>query len=42
MNIAGNHRELWKKLSGWGADAYAYSSVRAPSLVFAPMLVSGK
>ena len=42
MNIAGNHGELWKTLTGWGADAYAYSSVRAPSLVFAPMVVSGK
>lgn len=34
MNIAGNHKEFWKKLTMVGSDPYAYSSMRTPTLVF--------
>lgn len=34
MNIAGNHKEFWKKLTMVGSDPYTYSSMRTPTLVF--------
>jgi PmbA protein len=34
MNIAGNHKEFWKKLTMVGSDPYLYSSMRTPTLVF--------
>ncbi|HET7295468.1 MAG TPA: TldD/PmbA family protein [Vicinamibacteria bacterium] len=34
MNIAGNHLELWKRLSAVGNDPYPYSPLRTPTLVF--------
>jgi PmbA protein len=34
MNIAGNQLELWQRLAAVGEDAYPYSSVRTPTLVF--------
>ncbi len=42
MNISGNHRELWKSLSAAGADVYRYSAVRAPSLLFDDVQLSGR
>lgn len=33
-NISGNQLALWSKLVGVGLDAYAYSSMRTPTLVF--------
>lgn len=34
MNIAGNHLELWKRLSAVGNDPYPYSPLRTPTLMF--------
>lgn len=34
MNISGNQKDLWKKLSAVGNDPYAYASMRSPTLVF--------
>lgn len=41
LNIAGNHTEFWKQLIGLGNDPYAFSSLRAPCLVFEGVSVSG-
>lgn len=41
MNIAGNHLELWRRLTETGSDVYRYSSTRSPSLVFSEMVFSG-
>ena len=41
LNIAGNHLEFWKKLVGVGNNPYAYSSLRAPCLVFEGVTVAG-
>jgi PmbA protein len=40
-NIAGNHKELWKKLAAVGGDPWPYSSMRSPSLVFEGVQVAG-
>lgn len=40
-NIAGNQRELWKKLVAVGNDPWAYSSVRTPTLVFEGVQLAG-
>jgi PmbA protein len=34
MNVSGNHLEVWKRLVAVGNDAYEYSSLRTPTLVF--------
>jgi len=41
MNITGNHTELWQRLEVVGADPFAYSSWRVPSLLFADVQFSG-
>lgn len=41
MNITGNTRELWRRLEAVGADAYADSAWRLPSLRFADVQFSG-
>jgi PmbA protein len=41
MNISGNHLEFWNKLLGIGDDAYEFSSLRTPSLVFDAMVIAG-
>jgi PmbA protein len=40
-NIAGNQKELWKKLVALGSDAWPYGSVRTPSLVFEGVTIAG-
>lgn len=42
MNVAGNHLEFWKGLVELGNDPYLHSTVMTPSLLFEPVLVSGK
>lgn len=34
MNISGNQKDLWKKLSAVGNDPYPYAALRSPSFVF--------
>jgi PmbA protein len=34
MNVSGNQKELWTRLSAVGDDPYPYSSMRTPTLVF--------
>jgi PmbA protein len=34
MNIAGNQKEVWKRLTAVGNDPWLYGSTRVPSLVF--------
>ncbi len=41
MNISGNQKELWKKLSVVGSDPYAYSSTQTPTLVFDDVQFAG-
>lgn len=41
MNLAGNHRTLWLHLQDIGNDVWTASSMRVPSLRFAPMLIAG-
>lgn len=41
MNISGNQKDLWKKLSALGSDPWPYSSVRSPTLVFDGVQVAG-
>lgn len=41
MNISGNQKDLWKKLSAVGSDPWAYSSVRTPTLVFDGIQIAG-
>ena len=41
MNIAGNHKELWKRLVAVGGDPYPYSSLLVPSVVFDDMQFAG-
>jgi hypothetical protein len=42
MNLAANHTTFWQGLEELGNDPYPYASQRAPSLLFAPVLVAGK
>lgn len=41
MNIAGNHKELWKRLVAAGNDPWPYGSLRSPTLVFDAVQLSG-
>lgn len=41
LNISGNHKELWKRLSQVGNDPWMYSSSRVPSLFFDEIQFSG-
>lgn len=41
MNISGNQKDLWAKLSAIGSDPWLYASVRSPSLVFDGVQVAG-
>jgi PmbA protein len=41
MNISGNQKDLWKKLSAVGSDPWPHSSVRSPTLVFDGVQLSG-
>ncbi|MCT4590879.1 MAG: TldD/PmbA family protein [Carboxylicivirga sp.] len=41
MNISGNAKEFWKKLSELGNDPYKYSSLLSPTLVFKDIDFSG-
>lgn len=41
MNLSGNHLEFWKKLVAIGNDPFAYSAMRAPTLVFENVSVAG-
>lgn len=41
MNLAGNHRELWKRLVAAGNDPWIYGSVRVPTLVFDDVQFTG-
>jgi len=41
MNIAGNHKELWKRLIAAGNDPWPYGSIRSPSLLFDAVQLSG-
>jgi PmbA protein len=41
MNVSGNLLELWKRLVAVGNDPYAYSSVRAPTLMFEKVMFAG-
>lgn len=40
-NIAGNQRDLWKKLVAVGNDPWMYGSTRAPTLVFEGVQLAG-
>lgn len=40
-NIAGNQKELWKKLAAVGNDPWAYGSMRTPTLVFEGVQLAG-
>lgn len=40
-NIAGNQKDLWKKLVAVGNDPWSYSSTRTPSLVFEGVQLAG-
>lgn len=42
MNIAGNHLELWQRLSAVGNDVYPYSALRTPSLLFDSVQFAGR
>ncbi len=41
MNIAGNHKDLWKKLVAVGNDPWPHSSARTPALVFDGVQLAG-
>jgi PmbA protein len=41
MNVAGNHLELWKRLSAVGNDPYPWSPLRTPTLVFEGVQFAG-
>lgn len=41
LNISGNHREVWKRLSMVGNDPWRYSATRTPSLLFDEIQFSG-
>jgi PmbA protein len=41
MNMAGNQKELWKKLAAVGNDPWAYGSMRTPTLVFEGVQLAG-
>ncbi|MGD8562571.1 MAG: TldD/PmbA family protein [Desulfarculaceae bacterium] len=41
MNLAGNAADLWGSLAAVGADPYLISAVRAPSLLFSEVQLSG-
>lgn len=42
LNIAGNHRELWKTLRAIGDDPYRHAAHRTPSLLFDAMPIAGR
>jgi PmbA protein len=42
MNVAGNHLELWRRLTAVGADVYRHSPLRSPSLLFDLAQLSGR
>jgi len=41
MNVAGNHKELWRRLVEVGDDPWPYGALRIPSLVFEEVQFSG-
>jgi PmbA protein len=41
LNIAGNHLQLWQRLTATGNDPYPYSAMRTPSLVFEGVQFAG-
>jgi PmbA protein len=41
MNISGNHKELWKRLVAAADDPWPYGALRAPSLLFDGVQLSG-
>ncbi|HPG41633.1 MAG TPA: TldD/PmbA family protein [bacterium] len=41
MNISGNGKEFWQKLTVMGNDPYPYSSVKIPTLLFEDVQFSG-
>ncbi len=41
MNISGNQKDLWKKLSAIGSDPWLHSTMRIPSLVFDGIQIAG-
>ncbi|MBU1535406.1 TldD/PmbA family protein [Myxococcota bacterium] len=41
LNIAGNHKDFWKKAAAVGNDLYLPSSVRTPSLLFPSVMIAG-
>jgi len=41
MNISGNQKDLWKKLSAVGSDPWPYSAVRTPTLVLDGVQIAG-
>ncbi len=42
LNIAGNHRELWKTIQALGDDPYPHSAQLTPSVLFAAMPIAGR
>jgi len=41
MNISGNHKDLWQRLSALGSDPWGYNTLVAPSLHFDSIQFSG-
>ncbi|MBN2715889.1 MAG: TldD/PmbA family protein [Deltaproteobacteria bacterium] len=41
LNISGNHKDIWQKLSQVGSDPWKYSATLAPSLLFDEIQFSG-
>jgi PmbA protein len=41
MNLSGKHLDFWRRLVGVGDDPYAYSTTRAPSLLFDAASIAG-
>lgn len=41
MNISGNHKDLWQRLSALGSDPWEYNTLVAPSLLFDSIQFSG-
>lgn len=41
MNIAGNHKDFWQRLTAVGNDVYPYSAMRSPSLAFEGVVFAG-
>ena len=42
LNLSANHKTFWHQLAAVGSDVQVNSSVRTPSLLFAPILIAGK